>query len=313
MNAFIYMLRREIWEHRAFVVVPLVLATMFAVGHFFLLAKTVSIGTDSYLNHGIADFIDEWAWADQDDRKSIMGMVMSAWFIPFLITLGVMTIFYLLDALFSDRKDRSILFWKSLPITDTATVLSKVMTAAIVAPLITIGWVFALHISLLLMFSVVVWGYGASAWDLVWAPMPFLDIYLFYAYVVIAAALWFAPVWGWLLLASAWARRAVFLWATLPILALVLSELYLFETTRVWSMVIYRISWGFGIHAFNRDIPFDISMGGYGQETLDVQGSILSLPAPQQFFSSIDMYQGLITAALFIGGAIWLRRYRDEI
>jgi ABC-2 type transport system permease protein len=309
MNAFIYMLRREIWEHRAFVMVPLVLAALYLVGHLLGLAQVARVSIDDHSFYEFADFVEEMAWKDPDERRAILGFMMGMYAMPFFITLGFMTFFYLLDALFSDRKDRSILFWKSLPITDTATVLSKVVTAAVVAPLITIGWVFAMHMSTLVVLSILAWFGGGSAWDLVWSPMPFLDVYLFYGYVMISAALWFAPVWGWLLLASAWARRAVFLWATLPIVAIGVMEGIFSHTNYFWQIIGYRLSWGYGMSAYNTDIDMGIN---FRNDMVDVDGSILDLVAGGQFFTNIDMYLGVLVSAGFIGAAIWLRRYRDE-
>jgi ABC-2 type transport system permease protein len=310
MNAFIYMLRREIWEHRAFVMVPLVLAALYLAGHLLGLAQVARVNIEGHNFYQFTDFIEEMTWKDPEERRAIMGFMMGPYAMPFFITLGFMIFFYLLDALFADRKDRSILFWKSLPITDAATVMSKVVTATVVAPLITVGWVFAMHISTLLILTLLVWWGGGSAWDLVWAPTPFLEIYTFYAYLLGAAALWYAPIWGWLLLASAWARKAVFLWAILPVVAVGLFEGIFLDSNHFWQLIGYRVSWGFGVNAFVTDVPMGIDVSN--DMGVDVSGSLLDLAAPSQLLGSVDMYAGLVVAAVFIGGAIWLRRYRDE-
>jgi ABC-2 type transport system permease protein len=310
MNAFIYMLRREIWEHRAFVMVPMVIAALYLVGHLlglFQVARVMSF--DGHNFYEFADFVEEMAWKDPEERRAILGFMMGMYAMPFFITLAFMTFFYLLDSLFSDRKDRSILFWKSLPITDTATVMSKWVTAAVVAPLITIGWVFAMHMSTLIVLTLLAWFGGGSAWDLVWSPMPFFDVYLFYIYVMFTAALWFAPVWGWLILASAWARRAVFLWATLPIVAIGVMEGIFSHTNYFWQVIGYRVSWGYGITSFRSD--FDPGVN-FRNDMVDVSGSITDLINFSGFMTNPDMYLGVLVGGVFTAAAIWLRRYRDE-
>jgi len=309
MNAFIYMLRREIWEHRAFVWVPLVIATLYTVAHIFGLAQIARVSIDGNDFYQFADFVDEMAWKDPSEREAMLGLMFGGYAMPFFIALGFMTFFYLLDALFADRKDRSILFWKSLPITDTSTVLSKLVTATVVAPIITLGWIFAMQIGAMMVLTIMVWMADGSAWDLVWSPMPFVQIYIFYAYVVMAVALWYAPIWGWLLLASAWARKAVFLWAVLPVVGVGVFEGIVFETHRFWELIGYRVGWGLGVTAFQTDTPLGVN---FHNDMVDVNGTILDFPQPGQFFSNPDLYTGLVVAAAFVLAAIWLRRYRDD-
>ena len=103
MNAFIYMLRREIWEHRAFVMVPLVLAALYTLGQIVGLAQVARVSIDGQHLYAFVDFVEEMAWKDPEERRAIMGFMMGMYAMPFFITLAFMTFFYLLDALFSDH------------------------------------------------------------------------------------------------------------------------------------------------------------------------------------------------------------------
>lgn len=308
MNSFVYLLRREIWEHRAFVMVPMVMAAIYLIGNLFGLFELARVSVDGSNYFQLEELIEELEWADPEERSALMGFIMAMYAMPFFIVLGFLVFFYLLDALYSDRRDRSILFWKSLPITDSATVASKIVTATLIAPLLTLGWVFAAHVSTLMVLTIVAWMGGGSAWELVWSPMPFIDIYLLYLYITFTGALWYAPVWGWLLLASAWARKAVFLWATVPIVGIGILEEWFLDSGRWFYMLAYRFGY-YPWAAFNDDAGIGVEGSG---SSFDVQGELLDVLAPGRFFSNPDLYAGLVTAAVFVAGAIWLRRYRDE-
>ena len=131
-----------------------------------------------------------------------------------------------------DRRDRSILFWKSLPISDRDTVLSKVFTALVLAPVVTfvIGIVTAFVIVLLTMFGAGFFGVHIVGLVLsnpaFWiAPFQILGLLPVYA-------LWALPTVGYLLLVSSWAKSKVFLWAVgVPLLVLALLRWVSFMTS----------------------------------------------------------------------------------
>ncbi|WP_210235883.1 ABC-2 transporter permease, partial [Mesorhizobium sp. M1C.F.Ca.ET.212.01.1.1] len=88
----------------------------------------------------------------------------------FIGVLAFVVFFYCLGALYDDRRDRSILFWKSLPLSDTQTVLSKVISALIVAPLIAVIAGIITMLGFLLVISVVALMHGGSPMTLIWGP-----------------------------------------------------------------------------------------------------------------------------------------------
>ena len=61
-------------------------------------------------------------------------------------------------------------------------------------------------------------------------------------HLVMVHSLWYAPIYAWLLLVSGWARRAPFLWAVLPPLAIGVVEKVAFNTSHFAAMLANRIS-----------------------------------------------------------------------
>ena len=139
--------------------------------------------------------------------------------------------FYCLDALHGERRDRSILFWKSLPVSDLITVLSKASIPLVVLPLLTFAITVVTQWIMLLMSSAALLGNGLSVTTL-WSQLSLSQMWMMLLYhLVTVHALWYAPIFCWLLLVSAWARRAPILWAALPVIAIALVEKIAFNTS----------------------------------------------------------------------------------
>ncbi|MDQ2964222.1 MAG: ABC transporter permease, partial [Pseudomonadota bacterium] len=201
------------------------------------------------------------------------------------------------DALHSERRDRSILFWKSLPVSDLTTVLSKASIPLVVLPLLTFAIIVALKLIMLLLSTAVLLANGLSAAPL-WTQVPLLRMSLMLLYGLIAFTLWYAPIYGWLLLISGWARRTTFLWAMLPPLAICVVEAIAFHTSHFASMLKYRLTGAFA-EAFAE---------AHGDPVIELEQL-----DPVRFLSSPGLWIGLVVAAAFLAAAVWLRRYREPI
>ena len=145
----------------------------------------------------------------------------------FYLVMGVYSTWYLLDCLYTDRKDRSILFWKSLPISDATTVLCKLLVGMIIIPLVYFAAADATALIAAFILSIRARAsIGSSLWNGdIWWQMQVL-----WMYAIVTTAVWYLPVAGWLMLVSAWAKRAVMLWAVLPPLLLYILERVFFGT-----------------------------------------------------------------------------------
>jgi ABC-2 type transport system permease protein len=274
--------RRELWENRSLYVAPLAVA---AVVLFSVLVGT--IGLPARMRAASA--------LDPAQQETTLAMPFSmAASVIFLFTY-VVGAFYCLDALYGERRDRSILFWKSLPVSDVTTVLSKASIPLVVLPLFIFVIVIATQVVLLLVSSLVAALNGLSVATL-WARVPLFRMTLVMVYGLIVHALWHAPLYAWLLLVSGWARRTPTLWAVLPPLALGAVERMTFGTSHIGSLIRYRL-------AGTLRVAFDF----------EAQGGIVPLLQPLKFLGTPGLWLGLVVAAAFLAAAARLRRYREPI
>ena len=283
-------IRRELWENRSIYIAPLAVAAFIVLGftysvlripNGFLLSNTVNNnGVITQTTHGMDPILPYTIAA---------GLIMA--------TTVLVAIFYCLDALYSERRDRSILFWKSLPISDLTTVLSKAAIPLVLLPLLT--WAITVVTqSLMLLINVAVFharGIDTTALH-TGLPLTQNSIMLLYHLVAIHA-LWYAPIWCWFLLVSAWARRTPLLWATLPPLALGVLEVITLHSMHVFDFLKYRIHGPVGSDSFTSP---GMSMG--------------DMPlSPAHFLQTPGLWEGLALAGVFLAAAIQLRRYRNPL
>jgi ABC-2 type transport system permease protein len=220
-----------------------------------------------------------------------------------MLTGFLVGIFYSLDALHGERRDRSILFWKSLPVSDLTTVLSKASIPLLVLPLLVFAITVALQVFMRLLSTTVLLLSGGDAAKQ-WTQLPLfqMEVVLFYGLTVLA--LWHAPIYCWLLLVSGWAKRATFLWAVLPPLAIAAVEYIAFHTSYVGSLLQNRL-FGFAAGAFNL-----IDKNGV---PIDPHFIPLTQLAPGRFLSTPGLWVGLIVGAALLAAAVRVRRYQGPI
>ena len=276
---------RELWENRSLYIAPPAIAGLFLLGFLVTLfhlpgRMRAVIALDPMQQHR--------ALAIPYDI--VAGLMMG--------TAMIVGAFYCIDALYGERRDRSILFWKSLPVSDVTTVLSKAIIPLVFLPLFVFVVAIATQLIMLLFSSAVLLASGSSVATL-WTQLSFPQMSLLLLYhLVTVHALWPAPLYAWLLLVSAWARRAPFLWAVLPPFAIGVLEKLVFNTTYFANMLLNRLSGG-------------------GLEAVTPPDSFPTHPmthlTPGVFLSSAGLWMGLAVTAAFLAGAIWLRRYRGPI
>jgi ABC-2 type transport system permease protein len=274
--------RRELWENRSLYVVPL------AVAGLVLLSALVRVARlPSRLRAALAlDAAQQQATLAGPYSMAASVVIMST------ILVGA---FYCLDALHGERRDRSILFWKSLPVSDLTTVLSKASIPLVVLPLFAFAIALATQLVILFLGSVVLLANGIGPAAL-WARVPLYRMTPVMGYGMVVHALWHAPLYAWLLLVSAWARRLPILWAVLPPAAIGLVEKMVFGTSHFCALLRYRFM-GALVEAFD----------------FEAQGTIVPLVLPLKFLGSPGLWSGLLVAVVFVAAAVRLRRHRDPI
>ncbi len=277
--------RRELWENRSIYVAPLAAAAVYLLG--FLISL---VWVPHHMHHPQAPLLIELAMP-----YAHAGMLLA--FTTFLVG-----IFYSLDALHGERRDRSILFWKSLPVSDLTTVLSKASIPLVVLPVLAFTITVALQFIMRMVnvAAAVLSGVGKAT---LWTP-PLSEMQLVLLYSLIVLTLWHAPVYCWFLLVSGWAKRATFLWAVFPPLAVAAIEFIAFHTSYVGTLLRQRL-FGFAGVAFDL-----VDKNGV---PIDPHFIPLAQLAPGRFLSSPGLWLGLIFAALCLAAAVRLRRYQGPI
>jgi ABC-2 type transport system permease protein len=292
---FYWSLRREFWEHRALYMAPLVVAGLLLVGFIISLLGL----------HGRARELAALAPAEQ---AAAIAQPYDFAAVAIIVTGVIVSVFYCLGALHNERRDRTILFWKSLPVSDLTTVLAKASIPVLILPLINFVIIVAMQVLMLMVNSVGRLAIGFSA-ALLWTQLPLFQMEIVVLYGLLTQALWYAPIFAWLLLVSAWARRTPFLWAVLAPLALGVVEGIAFNTHYFGNMLAHRLFGGFAA-AFNGSAKMPHGMTK-GEPNIPIVG--LEQLDPAKFLSSPGLWFGLIVAAMLLAGAIWLRRYREPI
>jgi ABC-2 type transport system permease protein len=301
------LIRREIWEHRSIWITP---AAVTFVVTFIAIAMVVMVAA---FGEAVSLEIEKIADATVPDsiRRAVLAGILLTNTSVFVIAMWFLTIFYCLDSLYAERKDKSILFWRSLPITDAETVISKLLTAIIAIPVATMAAVIVSHILNLIVMSIWLAMAGANPIRFIWSVVPISDTWVAVFTVLLAVPIWISPLLGWFLFISAWAKRGPLLRAVLPIAILPILEYIIFK------------SWNLGIAIADRlrfeTMPiFDVSnlVSRFDEDDihslLEQDISLVSMLDPGKFATSTEVWGGLVVCGLFVTAAIYVRRYRDE-
>jgi ABC-2 type transport system permease protein len=279
-RVFYWSVRRELWENRSIYIAPLAVATVALFA--FSLSSIVGIW-EKPLRLNPAQ--------PQAPYDMAAGLMM--------ITGIIVSVFYCVDALHGERRDRGILFWKSLPVSDVTTVLAKASIPIVILPLLIVAITVAMQWLMLLLSSVVVLASGQSVAAL-WTNLSFFRMSLLLLYHILTAhALWPTPIYCWLLLVSGWSRRATFLWAALPLVAIGGVEQIAFHT------------WHFAALVGSRLIGAAPTVAATSPDMFPTDP--MTHIAPGSFLSSPGLWIGLAIAAAFLAVAVRLRRYQGPI
>jgi ABC-2 type transport system permease protein len=284
---FLWSVRREVWENRSIYIAPVVVTSFvmfgFLISMFTLGKRMRSAGA-----------------LDPAKQREVVTMPFNAIAGLVMMTGLLVAVFYCLDALYGERRDRSILFWKSLPVSDRTTILSKAAIPLAVIPLVSYAMIVAVQIVMLFLSSIVLMG-SRQGLATFWSNMHFFQELFVMFYGLVAINLWLAPVYAWLLLVSAWARRTPFLWAFLPFFAVMAFEAAAFRTSHFAKLVAYRV-FGWYTTAFT-----------WPPKGSKVAVDPLDHITPGRFLTTPGLWIGLLFAVLLLAAVIRMRRYREPI
>ena len=285
IRPFHWSLRRELWENRSIYLAPLGVAA-FAVAALVIHAVTMPSHMPGLL-------------ANDPGNPQSASVTYRVVALLMLVTAFIVGALYCLEALSSERRDRSVLFWKSLPVSDLTTVVAKASVPLVVLPLLTFAALAAMQLTLLLLSvaALLIQGHGAAP---LWNELQLFRMWMGMLYALAAMTLWHAPVYAFLLLVSGWARRTATLWAVLPLLAVGLLEKLTMDTLHVATAVMYRlIGW------------YPRAFAVQGRESVPFHP--LTPLTPGRLLGTPDLWIGLVLAVAFVAAAVRLRRYRAPL
>lgn len=319
-DRFKMLLKREYWENRGgFVWAPIItgaIATLFAligaIGGTWAVQKAKSAGKFDSAIHITGSETHPLATAA--DMMMLGGMWIA------IIVMVFVVFFYLLGSLYDERRDRSVLFWKSLPVADTETVLSKLAWAVVLAPLFAIAIGIGIGLMLWLVLGTAAFLNGIPGASAMFTDSQPLRLILQVLSVIPVYTAWSLPTVGWLMLCSAWAKRFPFLWAVLlPVLGCALISLsggifgaisgLEFPFEQLWYVVVFRGLMSLIPGTWYARVGTDPNIQMNGPQDLpnhfDLSGSWAA-------FATLDMWLGISVGVAMIVLAIRLRRWRDE-
>jgi ABC-2 type transport system permease protein len=319
MNTFGWLLKREFWEHRGgFFWAPIVTGIVYlvlTVLGFVVAQATVHRSRIEINNLKLGELTEKLDPAQMVQVGA--GIDLSLYMIAGLlgVVLFFVLFFYCLGALYDERKDRSVLFWKSLPLSNRETVLSKVVMALFVVPGIATLAAIATGLVFLLLLSLYTAFYGVNPFSLIWAHAAPWKVAFNLIAMIPVQALWALPTVGWLMLCSAWARSKPFLWAlALPVGAGVMVSWFdLMQSLAIpdawfWKNVVARLLLSLAPGSWLDTSSIDDNFNDGPSDVL----RLMDLGATYQALATPELWIGAVAGIAMLFGAVYYRRKRDE-
>jgi len=311
MKRLLALLQREFWENKgAFRTTPIVIGCIYIVGALMAIFTTAHIDNELYT---FKELIRLAAQQPEALRANVLYQILLGSSVFFTVVMWFVVFFYLLGALYDDRKDRSILFWKSLPASDTLTLASKLIAAMIMAPAAFLAALILTHIVIAIIASLMILVVDQNPWTLFLSLSQPIKAWSIIGLSYLAQSIWALPMFGWLLLVSSFAPRVPLLFAVLP--PLVLSGLqtwigFLRTFTLENNLLGIIARWFVNSPAI---LSVQVEDGdprggvGLGAPLDDRFGHSVTVANIFDRLWSVEMLVGLVIAAIFLSGALWFR------
>lgn len=312
INTMKALIQREFWEHRgAFIKAPKIIGIVFFITTFIayitLRVTTAQVNGEEVFQAGLGEL--------KNMSQSHLSMFWDGIFIgtssAYFTVLFFVMYFFMLGSLYNDRKDGSILFWKSLPVSDAETVVSKVLTAILFVPIAYSVIYFVVIILLMVFYSIILLFHGLNPIDLVWSPAQFLKGSLTMLSGTFIQALWALPIYGWLMFCSAWFNKRPFIYSVIIPLIIAFSW--------YWFKVLTSLEFG-NIGVFKSPLVYlGHAMAPYSNDYMGFsgihieEGTMLSEIVSNLYLSvqRMEILYGIIFAVVLFSISIWVRRYRN--
>lgn len=304
--------KRELWEHKSLWIVQLVLLCIGVLGALYG-AGAMLVATHS----GLVSIADIQSNVAIENRAALVHDIIIGGAIGANVFMLIVVWFYLMDCLYADRRDRSVFFWRSLPVSDTKMVAAKLFTGMVTAPAIMLVQVIIAQIITGIIFTIAFAFLGVNLLGMFFLPGTILLAWITLAFALLIQSLWFAPFFGWFLLCSAWAKKLPLAWTVLVPLGVMLLEAVVFHTTYLGRAIFGHISRWFGAflgHGFgSHDLDFTLGANWMSHGTMAMGANLMTFGSVAGYLADPEIWIGVIIGAIFVAGAIWLRRNRSEI
>lgn len=320
MNTMKWLVKREYWENKGGIFwAPAIVAAAFSVMltiAIVLSAAGITKGGGMHINganvHNLSGVMTE-----QDKIEAASGIAFS--YLPITgLLMAVMVFvvfFYSLSSLYDDRRDKSVLFWKSMPISDTQTVLSKLFTILVLTPIIPLILGVAVTIFITLVMAAAALFLGVNLFGHVLSTSEFYLLPLEVMACLPIYIVWAFPSVAWFMMVSAWARRFPILWAVgIPVILGILLSISEGMTgvgiphEWYWENIVGRLFGGFvpGTWLAFFEGSSNMNMDPLNNPGLELMKASWSILAQAKVWIAVALGAGMTYAA------IRLRRYRDE-
>ncbi len=294
-GALYWSVRRELWENRFLYLAPILVAAA-------MLGVAVT-----FASFHLDDIVAKSAAIDPAQAVAAAARAFDGVAAALIATSVFVAIFYCLDSLYGERRDRSILFWKSLPVSDVTAVAAKALVPLAVLPAVAFAVILATLLVLVAMSSAVLAAKGLPGAGGLWASVFSPANVGVLVYGLASQALWHAPVFAYLMVVSATVQRSPLLWAVLPFVGGVLIEKVTLGSHLLASFARWRL-----LGSFDEAFTLPKARGAVpGSPPWPIPGDPIADPA--KFLASPGLWAGLAAALALLALAVWLRRRRDPI
>jgi ABC-2 type transport system permease protein len=289
----ITLLKREFWEHKTLMLyLPAVGSGLFLISVVGLLLLTnAATSTEIIFEESVFELgLDKLVALDNAERTLWLGGVYRLSSYPFLLMSLVVALNYLLGSMFNERKDRSILFWKSMPVSDALTVVSKLVTGIFVVPMIYLIFCLIAQLLSLFVLTLVLIGTDYPVWDILWLPINPISHTFSLLFYQLMQSFWSAPWFGYALLLSAWAKSSPVVWFFgIPVAVAILERVY----SPYDGLIIFDWLWA-----------HSLPLLAMSDESFNLEWMLVEVTG---------LLQGILAGMICVGSAVWLRGKHNEI
>ena len=293
------MIVREIQEHKvAFVYAPFFVSIILCLVIASVYFGGTNIQTDQF-NFSTEYYDEEIRQAMQSvssvSRIDIVRTGLLVLGFPILLTVGFGLLAYSLSTFADERKDRSLIFWRSLPVSDLTTVLSKVFIVTLIVPLMVLPYIILLQLVSMTSASIFFATNDIVSFGWLWGSYIFTDWFRI-IFSLWAQSLWSLPLFLWLMLAGTYAARPI-AGAIVPPVILIVLEGIIFKTNLVLEFIENRIGFWSRADSFPKEY----------QELRVVDVSDILL-----LFSTQAFWIGILASAILVAGIVYVRSSNSD-